>query len=477
MLEREVPSTNHDRVRSLSTLGNLLSFWFADRPHGCAPVSSIGSLPAHYARVIRHRRNRSMSSAHQELKSALQALTYTDERWENLRESTGDIPVFSDTVLELLRTNCGPTIPEAFSSLRHSLTSVSTCSLLDASELPYARELDSLFPLFGSLVSTRLAWDRSSPDGDRPPVSEEIVQRTLLTDAEGRPQYDSELFAGMVGSHYELRATVVTAEELGLAAENAPPEGWLDWCAPAVAALSNALRDQQATGRRLVAAAENPSRRAQAIDDPRYGNATLLVSAFEGRPLNDTAEWRTSDVIWRFKRAIDHPRFPHELAPVISHLDLLITDLEEDPWLWDEILGGVDVSPGIEPLDALADLRAQLMDPHPRPPRPTLKELPLSGWELRFRFPGLAAFGEGRPDVSGRKLVEDVAAAHEPCRIGLPPLIGEIAELVALLPDEEDVDRAMAHLGATGTGWRPILEGMVTNLTAHVWAHDEERRG
>ncbi|RFU42217.1 hypothetical protein DZF91_07665 [Actinomadura logoneensis] len=64
---------------------------------------------------------------------------------------------------------------------------------------------------------------------------------------------------------------------------------------------------------------------------------------------------------------------------------------------------------------------------------------------------------------------------HEPCRIGLPPLIGEFAELLALLPNEVDIDGAMAHLGATGTGWRPILEHLVTDLTAHIWAHEEER--
>lgn len=464
---------NQHRSGSLSDLGNLLSAWRLDADGHPFNDFSWKEFPLRLARVTRHPRNLHPTSwVREDLKWAVRALDFTDESWGNLGSSTGDLPFFKDLIVDELRETFGSTVPDVFSKLQVLLESSETAAILDASQLHYQRDFFSLFPLFGGLARS---WrGRHNPSTSTSTTAAEIVRQVVVNPTNKFIRYgDRDWSAAASGSFHELRATAGFTEELGLPSDDSPEPGWWNWFRMAFDILEAQGRDELAARSGLVVGTCGEPTCPSGLNDARYGNAALFISAFEGRPLNDTSNWRTSDAVRRFRRAFDHPRFPHELEPVLTDLDALIIDSEENPWIWDEVLGEIEVSPGIEPIDALADLRAQLQGP--KSIRSSPMELPFTGWELRFRFPMLRAFGEGRPDAAGTTHVEGMAAVHEPCRVGLPPLIGEIAELVALLPDDEDVDRAMAHLGGTGTGWRPILERMVTDLTAHIWAHEEEQ--
>ncbi|MCP2337120.1 hypothetical protein [Actinomadura rupiterrae] len=200
------------------------------------------------------------------------------------------------------------------------------------------------------------------------------------------------------------------------------------------------------------------------LDHLRFGAAAMLVGAFGGRPLCEAPAWSSSDAIRRFKRACAHPVFEHEMEPVAGNLATLIADSERNPWIWDDVLGGVRVVPGVEPLDALHDLLQQMSGASPGPWDLSLAQLPMNGWEVRFRFPELGEYVAG-PDA--------FLAAREPYWLMLPPVIGEIGELLALLPRDEDVDRAMGHLGASGTGWRGRLERLSDDL--HVLIRQRRR--
>ncbi len=64
---------------------------------------------------------------------------------------------------------------------------------------------------------------------------------------------------------------------------------------------------------------------------------------------------------------------------------------------------------------------------------------------------------------------ESFARTRMPAAVGLAPIVGEIAELLALATDETDLSRAMAHLGSApdahpSQSWRAWL----TELSAEL---------
>jgi hypothetical protein len=74
-----------------------------------------------------------------------------------------------------------------------------------------------------------------------------------------------------------------------------------------------------------------------------------------------------------------------------------------------------------------------------------ITDLPMSGWEVRSLFPeirDLMAIRHTEP------LIESFARTRMPAAFGLAPLIGEIAELLALATTDTDLSNAMLHLGA-----------------------------
>lgn len=440
----------------------------------------VADFPAHHARILRHPRFHRISSVREERRRAFQALGYTDETWENLSYRRGGLPTFDEALEEQLQDVFAATLLVALTGLREMLTSAESCALVDASRLPYIGEFQQLFPFFGNLAS---AWLRRADDprysGNDDALASELVEQALVPSPLPWTRTEEEnRLAVAVGSYRELLATTWRNDgrELGLPQDPAPAMGWLSWFGIAADALSARLRSLRPEGSAdtpLVTAALWPPVSVPGTDDPRFGNAALLYEAFEGAPISDTPDWRTGDAIGRFRRACAHPRFPHEVGPVIEHMHALIAAAAEDDRLLGDVLGPVKVFPGIDPLDAVADLAAQLSADSLGPGHPSLAELPLNGWEIRFRFPLLADFGKRRPEPTGPWSIETLAAAHEPCRLGLPPLIGEIAELLALLPGQDDVNRAMAHLGADGTGWKPVLERIVAELTEHIRAHEK----
>ncbi|MCP2342538.1 hypothetical protein [Actinomadura rupiterrae] len=467
------------RSESFVALDNVLSSCRLGIDGSPSPNFQITDLPLHLGRIVQHPGGSAILHDREEIRLAIRGLDYTDESWAELSYGYGDHPTFDESLERELRERFGDSVPAAFAGLRELLIQAETCTLVDATHLPYAGEFGRLFPAFRDLASAWLlhAHRQNSAD-ETEPSSSEIIQATVLTeDIPYGHRRDRDWLTTAVGTFYEMRATFKNDQELGLPMEKAPSIGWLRWFEVAAEGMTAKLRsDHDIAGQLVMPAHGSPTLPHQGADH-RFGNVTALAAALDGRLFIDGSEGPTTDALRRFKRALAHSRFYYEPETVIKELQTLAADSVSNPRLINDVLGDVAIPSGVERSDALLSLATQLSEPYPAPRRPSLTELPMSGWELRFRFPVLVEFAKARPEAPDGIQVREVAAAYEPCRVGLPPLVGEIAELVALLPDDEDVDRAMAHLGATGTGWRPILERMVAELTAHIWAHEEERNG
>ncbi len=104
--------------------------------------------------------------------------------------------------------------------------------------------------------------------------------------------------------------------------------------------------------------------------------------------------------------------------------------------------------------------------------------------DREFRYPELLDWCESHLLTDGDPMtrqadvaaaVESFIAAREPCRVGLPPIVGEIRELVALLPGRVGLDRAMNQLGAPGVEWREDLDAVADDIVGHIWAHEDDR--
>jgi hypothetical protein len=103
---------------------------------------------------------------------------------------------------------------------------------------------------------------------------------------------------------------------------------------------------------------------------------------------------------------------------------------------------------------------------HEPVPLPEITELPLNGWEVRTLFPELTAL---MSVLRTEPEVDSFARARVPAAIGLAPVIGEIAELLALATAETDLRRAMAHLGgAPGSRRESFWRTRLSNLSADL---------
>jgi hypothetical protein len=81
-----------------------------------------------------------------------------------------------------------------------------------------------------------------------------------------------------------------------------------------------------------------------------------------------------------------------------------------------------------------------------------ITDLPMSGWEVRSLFPEIRdLMTTYRTEPS----IESFARTRMPTAIGLAPLIGEVAELLALATTDTDLSNAMLHLGASSDDSRP----------------------
>ncbi|GAA2150445.1 hypothetical protein GCM10009727_54810 [Actinomadura napierensis] len=468
---------DHDPYREKTALATVLYSCRCNAGDE-AVAGWIAGIPRRYARILRHPRQHRTSAARVDLDSALAFLGNVDESWEEIG-ADGDHMVFGSGEQEELCAEFGPSVPKVFAGLRKSLKAADRCPLVDASQLAYAGEFRSFFPAFSNKVVQWLFHVRDKHDQEtvaKRLVNEALSPHGLVKDP---VPVESRLVCA-IGEYKEMVATTrdPSGYELGLPVGGAPRMGWLPWfavVADAIAARLQGIRAVRPDEGPRVSTPVWPPVAAPGLDDRLYGNAALFYEAFEGRPISDTPDWRAADVVRRFKRACDSLRFQHEIAPVAAHLKALIAGAAYDPRLVREVLGPVEVFRGVEPLDALVDLLPELLDDR-YPPRahPSFAELPLNGWELRFRFPLLARFGGSRPDAGGGYRLSVLTKSLKPWRVGLPPVIGEIGELLALLPSDEDLDRAMAHLGATGTGWRPVLDTIADELTARIWAGEDE---
>jgi hypothetical protein len=103
---------------------------------------------------------------------------------------------------------------------------------------------------------------------------------------------------------------------------------------------------------------------------------------------------------------------------------------------------------------------------HEPVPLPEITELPLNGWEIRTLFPELTVL---MSVIRTGSQVGSFARARTPAAIGLAPVIGEIAELLALATAETDLRSAMAHLGgAPGSLPEPSWRTWLADLSADL---------
>lgn len=216
----------------------------------------------------------------------------------------------------------------------------------------------------------------------------------------------------------------------------------------------------------VEAAASNPS-----VPEPggRFGRARQLLDAYDGALAALTVDSPGTG----FQRIRRSGRLG------MAHADLLqLTDLLHA------------LPPDDDRAEALAVLRrclAVLTYPQQGPlPQwwstraPDAAELPLSTWEMRARFPELTellrlyravvdeqSYGEDQdPDTLIRLVCDRYTEVRHSSALHIAVLVGEIAGLCSLFTGDEQVDRALRHLGAEP---RRLDAPWWDELTWHSW--------
>jgi hypothetical protein len=297
--------------------------------------------------------------------------------------------------------------------------------------------------------------------------------------------------------------------ELGLAHPAAPADGWLGWYRRMLEHARQMLKERNAgldaAKPMVLPPSDDHFPDPPALADPRYRYAARFVASFEGNGGGGSLNYPSLESC-RFHRAhLAIGLWPSDAYELLyEHAHRLIADVE-----WDNrsnYLGRYELARSIlgqaaEPLGPATDLTGAISwyvprdDPFGIPSAPrrygvgadntgfftSLQALPMNRWEVRFRYPELTdlcsriAPGSGTGGLGAA--VASFIGAREPCRIWLPPVVGELYEIVSLLPSDRDLDFAMHHLGADGAVWRDALLRAADAITDHIWAHEDDPVG
>jgi hypothetical protein len=216
----------------------------------------------------------------------------------------------------------------------------------------------------------------------------------------------------------------------GLRVRDTPLRGWAEWAALVTERLIAHRRDPDASGQSWIDPASDES-------DPRSpGVFGQLLEAFGNEPISPTSTHPGIGMLRYLRRGY---RYWHVWGTYSQLYDALLA-----------------TPPALDPCVAriLADhvygyLFIGYHTVHDSVPLPEITELSWSGWEVRTQFPELAdLMSVSRPEP----LAESFARSRKPAALGLAPIIGEIAELLAFGAAGADLSLALTHLGSVPSG-------------------------
>lgn len=470
--------------------------------HGAEPGQfgaryRIETFPARYARVMRQPRNRLYGLEESETAKVRQLLSGGTDIGK-LIDSASDMEHDEYRELDLdLQATAGTSLPEVAGRFLPLLDQLAATQPPPASELPYSPE--EFRRTFAHLLTLADSFIRARADGLSEAQATAGVTDTL---ADRRPGQPGPVLATADGIA-KIRMLLATSRaedgsELGLAHPAGPGEGWLTWYRRILDRVEDMVRGYNATlnpaTQMVTVPAGAPPPDPPGLASPQYHYAARFAAAYEGAPITDSEQGPSPESL-RFDRA--HTAIGLLLTDAYELLyrqtRLLLTDAESDSGLLERILGPTPAGQGLDMGAALA-AAMRWYTPRPlwqMPGRPawapgapdnleSLGVLPMNRWEVRFRFPELLDLCSHLPAGSGAAGLETAVgsftAAREPARVRLPPVVGELHEIVHLLPFDHDLGSAMTHLGADGSdgaAWRTALLQAAGAITARIWHHED----
>lgn len=468
-------------------------------PHPPGTRYRIETFPARYARVMRQPRKRLYDLESAELSTVYRLLSW-GVNVEDLVEAASEREETWYEELDLdLQAHAGKTFADVTREIYGLLGRLSETQLPSASELPYRAEFGRIFGHLSTIadhfITQRTLYRLPEPDA---------TARVMEMVSSRGPRARTESVIATPDGIGKLRMMLATTRaedgsELGLAHPAAPAEGWLAWYRSVLDRVQELVRENNASLDPAIAMVTAPTDVAPpeppGLADPRYSYAARFVAAYEGAPITDT-EQQPSPESRRFDRA--HIAiwllFTDAYELVFGQVSRLLADAESNPRLLEATLGMASADHGRDLGKALsAAIQWYLPNDPPQgvPSHPwksfippgdpgSLQELPMNRWEVRFRYPELLDLCSRLPSGGGTGGLDAAVAsfitAREPRRVWLPPVVGELHEIVNLLPFDRDLGYAMAHLGASdydGAAWRSALLRAADDITAHIWAHED----
>jgi hypothetical protein len=373
------------------------------------------------------------------------ALALRDSAWEGLlaQELTGHGPDRPDLCLAERARLAGMSIAQLITALRPVL------DLFDEPDLAFefaAEHTKILFPEFYEYAELWSGAFNEYVEDSSPAADEERATRSVLdylADSDLHPDQE----ARRIGQFREVQVVLAADGSSplldGLRVRDSPSQGWPAWTVVVADHLETISRDRAAAlGQHQPWI--DPAREQPAADPPRPFPTHIpnvlaqLFEANQNEPLDPSK--RPPDIgLARYVR--DGFRYWHVWGTYSQLYDVLLTAAHS-----------VDSGEFLDP--RLAALLAEYVYGYLYIGYKTgteslhlqeITDLPMSGWEVRSLFPeirDLMAIRHTEP------LIESFARTRMPAAFGLAPLIGEIAELLALATTDTDLSNAMLHLGA-----------------------------
>lgn len=404
--------------------------------------------------------------------------------WQGLvaQELTGRDPKGSDRCLAERAGLAGTSVAQLVAALTPVL------DLFNEPALVFEYAADHTHILFPEFYESAELWsfvfNEYTEDSSRAADEERATRSVLdfLADADLHPDQT----ARRIGQFREIQAVLAVDGSSplldGLRVSDAPSQGWPAWTAVVADRLATIQRDRadaQGPHEPWIDPAPHRTTGVPPRSFPTHVPSALaqLFEAYEDEPL-DLAMQHPGIGLARYVR--NGFRYWHIRGTYSQLYDVLLAAAHS--------IGGEDgATPILDP--RLAGLLAEYVYGYLYIGYDTgteslhlkeITELPMSGWEVRSLLPEirvLMAICRARSsDAASEReyawhtasLVESYARTRVPAAFGLAPLIGEIAELLALATTETDLCRAMAHLtDASDTqptqSWRAWLTDLSTD--------------
>jgi hypothetical protein len=384
------------------------------------------------------------------------ALALRGTGWQGLlaQEMTGHGPKGPDQCLAERARLAGWSTAQLITALRPLL------DLFDDPTLTFeyaAEHTKILFPVFYECAELWSAvFNEHTEDASRAANEDRATRRVLDSLTDSAPPPDE--VAHRIGQFRELQAALAADGSSplldDLRVSDAPSQGWPTWTGVVADHLETIHRDHTAAqpphepwiAPDLASAPHHPTATApRPSPSPMHVPSALaqLLEACDDEPIDPTTQRPNIGLTHYLRNGF---RYWHLWGTYSQLYDALLASDRAGSlarYVYDYLYIGYDTGP-----------ESLLV--------PEITELPMSGWEIRALFPelrALLAIRHARLVDHTDSLVDSFARTRMPSAIGLAPLIGEIAELLALCTTDTDLTYAMTHLGGTQPpqSWRTWL--------------------